>query len=372
LAVNESTARIYAAKGNKTGEFYAHEPSSHLWSSLCSIPAGSAGRLPQKGAKGVGDGRRFIYATKGNSTTEFWRYDIVTDSWRQLTPVPGNPYQKSVKDGSDLAFVRQNDTGYAYLLKGGKNEFWRYNTAADRWQALAEAPGTKGWKAGSWLVYDSVGGIYAHKATYHEFYRYDVTTGAWDPRPLHGMPFISSSGDKKSKAGGSAALYAGNIYALKGGKTGEFWKYFVARDSWRELDGLRLVGSTGKKKGVGAGGDLVYWQGGVFYATKGNSTVDFWRSYFYDPLLDRKPDDGEQCCSIHPPEQYRSDRDASISSALPGGPATVSVYDISGRCRLRTRLATGAVLRPSLPTGVYLARFAGPDWSTTRKLIIMR
>jgi hypothetical protein len=368
LAVNESTATIYAAKGNKTGEFYAYKSDVGNWDTLCSIPAGNSGKLPQKGARGVCDGRRFVYATKGNSTAEFWRYDIVTDSWRQLTPVPGKPYQRSVKDGSDLAFVSQNDTGYVYLLKGGKNEFWRYNTALDKWQVLANAPGTKGRKAGSWLVYDSVGSVYAHKAKYHEFYRYDVTTNTWDLNPLHGMPFIGSEGEKKSKAGGSAALYAGNIYALKGGKTGESWKYVVPRDSWEEL--LGSMKDPYRKKGVGVGGDIVYSGNAVFFAMKGNSTVEFWMGYWYELLLDRKPDDGEPFCSIPPPEQYPSDRQAYSSNSLPCGPATVTVCDVSGRRRLRTRLAAGASFRPSLPAGVYLARFSGHGWATARKLVI--
>ncbi|MBM3314179.1 T9SS type A sorting domain-containing protein [candidate division WOR-3 bacterium] len=328
--------------------------------------------MPQRGAKGVCDGRRFIYATKGNNTAEFWRYDIVTDSWRQLTSVPGKPYQKLVKDGSDLAWVQWNGADYVYLLKGGKHEFWRYDIAADQWQPLAEAPGKRGWKAGSWLVYDNSGSIYAHKAGYHEFYRYDVATDKWRQGPLRGVPLVGSTGEKKSKAGAAAALYAGNIYALKGGKTGEFWTYQVARDSWQELGGLPLVSSTGKKREVGPGGDIVHLGDGYFFATKGNSTFESWISIRSDPQLGRLPDEERCLCLDSSTGRQRIGREATSSQSSPDTPTTAYVYDISGRCLARTRLAAGTVCRVALPEGVYLVRFAGLDKAATRKTIIWR
>lgn len=167
-----------------------------------------------------------------------------------------------------------------YLLKGYKCDFFRYNTVSGTWESLPNAPagGKPKWDKGSWLVYHRAHTLYAHKAKYGEVWTFDLTTLQWGTAALPGIPIPSSKTgkNKKSKDGGCAAYYNGAIYAFKGGNTCEFWKYDIATNIWTELDTISSVGSTGMRKRVKAGGDITC-ANGVFYALKGGKTQEFWR-----------------------------------------------------------------------------------------------
>ncbi|MBM3313974.1 YncE family protein, partial [candidate division WOR-3 bacterium] len=67
---------VYAAKGNKTGDFFRYDPRADTWHQLASVPKGSEGKPPGKGSAATTDADRFLYAVKGNNTLGFWRYDI--------------------------------------------------------------------------------------------------------------------------------------------------------------------------------------------------------------------------------------------------------------------------------------------------------
>jgi hypothetical protein len=147
------------------------------------------------------------------------------------------------------------------------------------WEALPAAPfGAKPkWDKGSFLVYDGASTIYAHKGKYQELWAFDLPTQTWGTSSLNGMPFMGRSGrTKKSKDGGSGAWVGGCIYALKGGNTSEFWRYTAATDSWLELDTMPSYGSTGKARRVNAGGSMCS-AAGTLYALKGNKTNELWR-----------------------------------------------------------------------------------------------
>jgi len=254
LAYNSGDQLIYSGKGNKTPDFYSFDAINNRWTQLSLIPDGTEAKKPSKGAVGCADGAGIVYATKGNNTDGFYKYVAAVDSWYPLAPVPAGTTGKKVKGGTDLVYVPPDSVApaYVYLLKGYKNEFWRYDLAADTWTALASAPADK-WDKGSWLAYDGVGQLYAHQSKYHGFYAYNLGTGAWGAA-LQGMPLVSRTGKKKkSKDGGSGAYSDPYIYALKGGNTQEYWKYYVAGDSWQESDTVPLIGSTQKKKKVKAG-----------------------------------------------------------------------------------------------------------------------
>lgn len=279
LTYNSDNGLIYAARGYKSGDFYCYDPSANEWTRLNSWPLGGEGRLPYRGSAGCYGGG-YIWAVKGNNTRGFWRYSVTHNTWQQLESIPRGNSGRNPKGGTDVVYVVLNDTGYVYLLKGYKQDFMRYNTISGRWQQLPNAPdGVKPkWDRGSWLVYDGVNTLYAHKAKYHELWTFDLTTGQWDTIPLQGMPFISgiTGRSKKSKDGGSAAYYNGFIYALKGGNTCQFWRYDIANNSWIELDPMPEFGSSGRVKRVRGGGNITC-ANGMFYAFKGGKTAEFWR-----------------------------------------------------------------------------------------------
>ncbi|MGQ9708727.1 MAG: kelch repeat-containing protein, partial [bacterium] len=284
LAMNEENGLLYAARGYKSGDFYSYDANAESlgrWTTLAAWPLGSEGKPPAKGAAGCYGGG-YVWAVKGSNTPGFWKYSIADDQWTQLENIPLGTSGKNPKGGTDVVYVVLNDTGYVYLLKGYKQDFMRFNTLTGAWQQLPDAPaGAKPkWDKGSWLVYDGDHTIYAHKAKYHEFWTYDLTTQQWSTTPLQGMPFASmqTGKNKKSKDGGDGAYYQGFIYALKGGNTCEFYRYSIALSAWTELAPMPEFGSTGKKKRVKQGGALAaFGDAWMFFAFKGGKTNEFWR-----------------------------------------------------------------------------------------------
>ncbi len=385
-AMMTGSRRIYIAKGNKTGDFYSYDPIANSWSTHSQVPTGTENKLPKKGAAGTADGNRYVYFTKGNNTVGFWRYDTQRDSFQQLADVPLGASNKKVKGGTDLVYVQSGDSGYVYLLKGYKTEFYRFNVATGVWQTLADAPaGSKPkWDKGSWLVHDEASRLYAHKAKYHEFYYYDLVSQTWSAQGLPGVPLPNrqTNKSKKSKDGGSAAYFDGGIWALKGGNTQDWYRYDIAGNAWQELDTIPAVGSTAKKKRIKAGADVVSFGNGGFFTAKGNKTLEFWRYYQVPGVFAAAPRAGVQSAPVErlgtvalSPNPLASGR-ATLRYSLPGaGPATVRVFDAAGRVvESRSFLAdrTGRLdldLR-GLAAGVYLVRFESERLTSTAKLVI--
>ncbi|MBM3322348.1 T9SS type A sorting domain-containing protein, partial [candidate division WOR-3 bacterium] len=407
---------VYAAKGNKSSDFYRYDVERDTWTTLASIPDGRENKKPGKGAVGAAGGG-YVYAVKGNNTQGFWRYAPSQDSWQQMADVPLGLSNKKAKGGTDLVYV--GDLGQyperLYLLKGGRNEFWRYDVSRDSWRETSEAPiGLSGrikYDKGSWLAYAPAGAVpsefgivYCHKAKYHELYAFQPVTEVWLPQQLDGMPFVGRSGKKKkSKDGGSAAILDGYVYALKGGNTDEFWQYAPEQDSWTELEPMPLLGSTGKAKKVKAGADATATHDFLF-ALKGNKTLEFWR-YAPGTTLDASratPDareggqsgmksDASGVVRISPNPLRAGfvtlrwdmtgvghDRIAFGQFGSRPEHAGVSLFDATGRCVRRRALslgheASGIVLDlRALPAGVYLLRLTAGGYSTTQKLVIQR
>jgi hypothetical protein len=378
LTTMEDTAGalIYGIKGAKTADFYSYDYRAGKWTTRKPVPPGREMKLPYKGSRLCADGAGHVFLTKGNNTLGFWRYTAADSSWTQLDDVPLGTMRKKVKGGTDLVFVDKHDSGFVYMLKGYKNEFYRYNILRDTWEPLPLAPQGINikWDNGSFLVMDGEHTIYAHKAKYNELWKYDTDPDTWAGK-LSGMPFFNSQGrKKKSKDGGAGAWFNGQIYAFKGGNTQEFWRYVAARDSWYESDTLPLIGSTGKKKKVKNGGDLVYNVYAI-WALKGNRTVEFWRYGLLDddeglPLAQVPERSGATAAGLTPAGWHF----AVVPNPLSGSGAlqfsvpyptvlNVRLYDASGRLAAepvlnRVALGSGALgLRTEgLSAGVYLLR----------------
>ena len=389
LAYNSGNGVIYAAKGNKVPDYYAYFAQGDSWHQLALWPDGIELKKPGKGSVGCADGSGVVYATKGNNTLAFWKYYAQGDSWREKKSVPLGPSNKKVKGGTDIVWAYKGGTGYAYLLKGYKNEFWRYHTTGDSWHQLPSAPVGSNLKydKGSWLALDEDNNlIYAHKAKYHEMYAYSVAADSWLRTPTRkAMPILGSAGSRKAKDGSAGAWKTGCIYALKGANTREFWKYYTQGDSWREQDTIPLVGSSGKKKKVKGGGDLVALPGAL-YATKGNKCNELWRYLprvlFEEPgperegVMAERMAIGEWRMAISPNPIVSGF--ATLRYSLPNrGPITLTAYDVAGRVVLTRGPIlgrTGAMnldLR-HLSNGVYLMRLSSDGFTATQKLVVQR
>jgi len=392
LAYDDGTGLIYASRGNKQPNFFSYNPVKDSWKALAPWLPGTEGKMPSKGSAGCADGNGVIYATKGSNKSGFWKYDAATNVWTQLKDVPLGPTNKKVKGGTDMVFVQgKHDTGYAYLLKGYKNEFYRYHVIGDSWQTLEPAPigGNPKWDKGSWIVAQKEPGpppkpytIYAHKAKFHEFYSYSTETGIWNATALLGMPIAGSSGSKKSKDGGCAAFLDDSIYAFKGGNTLEFWKYSVTTNSWVEKEQIP-VGSFKKKVKAGAGMVAV---GGFVYATKGNKDNSLWMylpsSFASEPPAPQR--DGvlagkteiAQGMSISP--NPLASGFAVLRYGLPkAGAARLSVYNMAGQTVMTRTLAAGRNGNVNLDlrhlsNGVYLVKLSSDGFENSQKLVFER
>ena len=370
----------YAAKGNKTDEFYRYEYGDS-WRARTQIPSGPSGKPAYKGCRGVSDGTRYIYMTKGSKTCEYWRYDVALDSWAQLPDVPFGPSGKPVKSGVDLVYVTLRDTGFVHMLKGNTSEFLRYNVLTRTWNVLPPAPvsARSGYKEGSWLCYDDDASIYCHRACYHELHRFDMATGTWDARALAGMPLVGASGrEKKSRDGSSAAWYFGRVLAFKGGNTDEYWCYNTATDSWRQRGALPLEGSTGKKR-VKSGADFIrIHRTGIYLVTKGNKTRELWEFAETEPDRHDIGPDGVQTAAVDVPRRL-----ADVESCLGNGLATLAipelqegsrvvVCDAAGRVVKRASLTAGRINVSRMAAGVYYVRAYGERRTSVRRIQIVR
>ena len=381
LAYDAGTGLVYSAKGNKATDFYSYFPGPDSWHTLAPWPAGREAKPPSKGAVGCMDGNGHAYATKGNNKQGFWKYFTAGDSWQQEEDVPLGLSNKKVKGGTGLAYAFRRDTGYAYLLKGYKNEFYRYNPVGDSWLVLQPAPvgSNVKWDKGSWLAYDpDHNRIYAHKAKYHDFYYYDVNGDSWSG-PKHGMPIPGSAGSKKSKDGGCGDFYHGSIYSLKGGNTLEFWRYDIGGDSWTEQPPMPV--GSGKKVKAGAG---IAATDKAIYLMKGNKSTEFW---MYSPgafLFEPPQPDGVVSSSfivqrssfiVSPNPLASGSATVRFSSSL-AFPASLRIYDATGRlvrqsaiCNLKSEVVLD--LR-SMPAGVYLVKLQSESFTATQKLVVQR
>ena len=373
-----SNAGIFGlTKGNKTGDFYSYNAYWGQYDTLAAIPPGPRGKLPYKGSCAVGDGDRYVYATKGNNTNEFYRYDIPGNSWTAMKDVPDRGSPHFVRDGSCLVWAESEGRGYAYLVKGGGFEFLRFNVAADSWETMRPAPAGngRGWKSGSWLVYDGARTIYAHKGSSPDFFRYDIPTGVWSDVRLRPMPVPGSGGDHKMKNGSCAAWHDGRLFALKGNGTGELWTYVAARDSWFEEQPMPAIGSTGKKKMAKSGADIYSYEDGnvpaILFITKGNRTRELW--LWEQPWGDKSACPGGCAECRAEPQDGPAAPDIIAGATRPAfdhglrPTETGLLLDACGR-RVRT-LAQGANSLAGLPPGIY---FLSPaDRTPARKLVIL-
>jgi hypothetical protein len=382
LAYDASKARVYASRGNKRLDFFAYAPDGDSWKALAPWLLGTEGKPPTKGSVGCADGSGIIYATKGNNKQGFYKYDATANAWVQKRDVPLGLSNKKVKGGTDVVWAYKGSTGSPYLLKGYKNEFYRYDVNVDSWKTLSPAPvgSSMRYNPGSWLAYDDVNRrIYAFKAKYHEFYSYNIDKDSWSAA-LTPMPRAGSAGTKKAKDGSCGTYTGGSVYALKGGNTWEFWKYSIASNSWAEKEQIPL--GVNKKK-VKAGADIVTAVGAL-YATKGNKTDELWMYVPGGFLFEAPRHDGmvagktviAQGMSISP--NPPAGGFAALRYSLPkAGAAELSVYDVAGQRVVAQALAAGRNgivnldLR-HLSNGVYLVKLTAEGFAATQKLVVQR
>ena len=386
LALMPGRGLIYAIKGTRTGDFYSYSPGTGAWMILAMVPDGPALKQVKTGGGIAADEVNNVYVVKGNNTVECYRYSVDSLAWRRIQDVPRGGSGKAVK-GGDMIGVPVAGGTHCYFLKAVANEFYRYATADTVWHQLSMPQSSRPtkWNKGSFLVYDGDHTIYAHKAKYDEMWAYNTRTDSWGTTPLPGIPFVSRSGrSKKSKDGACGVYYNGCIYALKGGNTQEFWRYQVATRAWVEMETLPQYGSSGKRKAVKGGGDMVL-ANNAFYALKGSKTREVWK---YTPTDSRLPSVNSQPATagsafdtrqlsfvISPNPAAAGFATVRFTSRLPA-PVSLRIYNASGRCVQSTicnlQSAMPLLDLRSMPVGVYVVKVEAGGFAASQKLAVQR
>jgi hypothetical protein len=166
-------------------------------------------------------------------------------NWTQMSDAPPGASARPVGQGGGMT----GDDGYLYALRGNRtDEAMLYSIADNIWFALTDLPaspvGRKVGKGGA-LVTDGYGRLFATRGyKTFEFYRYDPVT-EW--QRLRDVPTGTSG---KQLKGGTGIAYGmvndtGFVYLLKGSGTNEFYRYNTITDTWIELTGAP-AGASGR------------------------------------------------------------------------------------------------------------------------------
>jgi hypothetical protein len=375
---------IFAFKGNNTYEFYMYNVNRDTWSQCAPI----LGRKKVKyGGQLAGDTSGNVYAFKGNSSVEFWQYSVAGRTWTPKQSYPSISGKK-LKGGSNLAYVQQLNAFYAN--KGMTYEFNCYDIATDNWllkRAVPAGPtGRRKPKDGTVMAYDGQGTIYLLKGGTYEFYGYSIAGDSWfEKKSIPNAVYTSRA--RKMKKGAAAAFDTqyNLLYALKGGKGGEFWFYDPARDTWVEpLDDSFPTPPRGRPPYTGAA--LCYGAGKIF-ALRGNKTNEFWRYNANFPLGNNASQTGAQSgeaaiarlgLSAAPnPFVGRTQLRYSLPAA---GRVRIELYDAAGRLvrvvsngRQEMGQHVAQLNSDGLAAGVYLVRLdTGPGAQARSVKLVVR
>ncbi len=349
--VSDGSSYIYMTKGNNTSGFWRYSISGNTWDKLADVPLGADGKKVKGGTDlayvQAGD-TGWVYLLKGYKTS-FYRYNTKTLVWDST--LPDVPYGVAPKynAGSFLVHDPENHCLYAHQAK--------YNDG-----------------------------------TNHYMFRFDLNALAWQTAPLKGMPVMGQTGGrlkaKKSKDGGCGVFGPGgwDIYALKGGNTQSFYGYSTGSNAWTELDSMPGWGTTGRKKYVKAGGDIASYAPGVVFALKGNKTYEFWRYVKPGAQAQAQARSGVMAgvertaygvVRVEP--NPLSSGWATLRYTLPKpGLVSVRMYDALGRmvvsrayCVQRMASSVPLDLR-GLSAGVYLVRLDADGFTQSQKLVVQR
>jgi hypothetical protein len=289
-------SKIYFLKASNTNDFHIFTPNTSIgsWTSdtmPLGIKADGDGKKPKKGASMAAYADSKLFVLRGNNTPGYWKYVVTagpgeTLGWHKLTNITTGA--KNPKDASGMAVVDISGSDYLFTMKGSKtDEFYLYNIATNSWALTPTKPGTGtstklGYKKGSCVAYDGDSSVYVLKGSYGDLFKYNLYTNVWTQlRQFNYKSFINRLGKKKKVGEGSGMIYYNNdLFILKGGNTNEFWRYQIVGDTYVQMDSLWDVplGPTGKKK-VKAGGALAMLPSGTYaglYAAKGANTQEFY------------------------------------------------------------------------------------------------
>jgi N-acetylneuraminic acid mutarotase len=221
----------------------------------------------------------------GSDVTEFWKYDPTANTWTQVASFTGSARSGAV--GFSIG-----TKGYVGLGASGTlittyyNDFYEYDSIANKWTAKTSFPGTKrggavGFSIGS-KGYVGTGATSSSAFT-TDFYEYDPTgnsgAGSWTSKTA--FPGTARGGAVGFSIGTKGYVGLGGTSTSSSGLKTDFYQYDPSTNAWTSMTAFtgsartNAVGfAIGSKGYVGTGGFPNTTASSVTY------TNDF---YEYDP-----------------------------------------------------------------------------------------
>ena len=176
------------------------------------------------GFESVGDD---IYVMRGGGDSDFWKYSPLTDTWTVLTNVP-----TGVGLGGDLCIGETTDILYA-IVGNTTKKFYKYTISTNAWDTMPDLQDTSVY--GSSIVSNGAFVYFLRSGGTTDFFKYDIAARDWAIAPNTGIGNIPTVGGNVGY--GSNLVWDGGdfLYALKGGGTQNFFRFSISGNVWAAM-----------------------------------------------------------------------------------------------------------------------------------------
>ncbi len=205
------------------------------WESVASLPGGSSDARHHPVTFSIGDyGYLLTGSVNGDAANDFMRYNSLTDTWEALPDFPG--FARSFSYGTSRgtkAYVGFGRSGDFAL-----NDLWEYDSETEQWTELAECPCAGRLHPAFIQVNGKIYvGLGNNSSNLQDWWEYDISTDTWSqkdnlPGPSRHHPFYFGIGDIAYVGfghGNNSPNGSLNIY-------NDFYQFDPATDEWIQLN----------------------------------------------------------------------------------------------------------------------------------------